>query len=516
MSAIKIPSKKIYDNKQTLVKNVINTVDYSYIQQSKETDYDAIAYSTTLDLTKDLYNPIYPSQIINWRENVTHEEDAEKSGEDIFTGIYWFRISADVYDLKNYPIRIYKSSDNNTKEVTKMYQENTGYTLKARKTRYVQSYEDYSSGLNNWEKKQEELVDEIPNSYGNGIAGVDFDNIDVVTPSISSNDNYFYAYFTKRIASDVIKTTESRMIGSLGEDVVVYTVEREVYEPLELSISFYGDITTIKFGEENGTITVGDETDANYSFSANNFLDKSITINGEDVATVVARDIATEFKDGKETYELLCSIGEYYNTIGELAVSTKRKVGEKNKMLFDIGDKVIPYKPTAAGDKEISTWLGNVYPKIFKVVGVTPIFDGAVWQRLDLLETKIVEIVCETKEIAIDGHTMISVNPTIFYSNNAVDGYNIPSGAKEVFCNGVEIGVGNGTGRSYLIEKAYYDEKNGYEIYAELNDDMSRLLVAIRSFTTDITQSGSGLISTWHGTTPAVEPQTLSFELHMS
>jgi hypothetical protein len=54
-------------------------------------------------------------------------------------------------------------------------------------------------------------------------------------------------------------------------------------------------------------------------------------------------------------------------------------------MTFNIGDITLPYKFTAQGDQPISRSKSNE-PKLFLVTGVTPIFDGAVWQKIALQE----------------------------------------------------------------------------------------------------------------------------------
>lgn len=106
---------------------------------------------------------------------------------------------------------------------------------------------------------------------------------------------------------------------------------------------------------------------------------------GKGTATVQetkAKSIVEAYENGKETAELLCSIGEYKDENGNLAISTKDKT---KPMHFTIGDIVIPQKYTAKGDKPVSL-NSDATTKKFVVVGTDFVFDGAVWQKIILQE----------------------------------------------------------------------------------------------------------------------------------
>ena len=77
------------------------------------------------------------------------------------------------------------------------------------------------------------------------------------------------------------------------------------------------------------------------------------------------QEIIDKWKDGKQTATIACPIVDFYDTNGNKVIDTS--VGDK--MLFDIGDIVIPYTYTNQGDKPIS-YNKNFTPKRFKVVGV--------------------------------------------------------------------------------------------------------------------------------------------------
>lgn len=86
---------------------------------------------------------------------------------------------------------------------------------------------------------------------------------------------------------------------------------------------------------------------------------------------------------GKELATILCSIGEYYNEDGELAISVENN---NLPMIFNIGDYVIPYIPAADGKTEPMSIRTDGTPKKFRITQVRPYFDGACWQELYLQE----------------------------------------------------------------------------------------------------------------------------------
>ena len=79
----------------------------------------------------------------------------------------------------------------------------------------------------------------------------------------------------------------------------------------------------------------------------------------------------------------MCIRDRYYNEENAIAISTKNN---DLPMLFDIGDLVIPYIPTARGGTEPMSIKLDGTPKVFQVTQVRPYFDGACWQEIMLQE----------------------------------------------------------------------------------------------------------------------------------
>lgn len=106
---------------------------------------------------------------------------------------------------------------------------------------------------------------------------------------------------------------------------------------------------------------------------------------------------ANKYANGKETATIRCGMNEYYEyngfitnadgsislSQGNIAISTKQT--DKN-MTFSIGDEVIPMVRTGEGYEKFMSVYNDGTPKVFRVLGVDMVYDGAVWQELTLQE----------------------------------------------------------------------------------------------------------------------------------
>lgn len=103
------------------------------------------------------------------------------------------------------------------------------------------------------------------------------------------------------------------------------------------------------------------------SIEKTEFSHDTTTYNGEIASENLAKNIIANYKNGKETAVIRCSIPE------DLSV-------------FEIGDEVIPMVYGADGaDRPMSRYKDGTQ-KVFNVVGEKFIYDGAVWQELTLQE----------------------------------------------------------------------------------------------------------------------------------
>lgn len=416
--AIKIASSNIYDNNHSLPKNALNAIGYRYETIKKEIDYDVVVGSAEIGL--------HDTSL--WYGN-------SRSDSEVYTYTYGdyktvYSTEATAYDIINIPIT-FKERRNNGKEiVTKLYGDKIESTITAKKRKY------YFNGNGEWELTEEADVTDIPTRFSQGqYAVVDLGNTNNIATQIPTLNNGEYSTTISRtVASEVIYVTDTTEAIESGR----VTKTKEVYTPIDLTITYYGETTKYVFSEKNGVVAVAKEEERNnYSAAKNELYTENNTYNGVNIAFVNANRTESIYKNGRESYELLCSVKEYYNEDGTLAISTKGQVGEKTKMLFDIGDEVIPYKPTAAGDKPISYKKDGKTPKTFIVVGVTPIFDGAVWQRLNLIEKATDIITVQSPEIKEGDYTNVGVIDS-YVATKQTERY-LGSGVEHVFYNDKEI-----------------------------------------------------------------------------
>lgn len=164
---------------------------------------------------------------------------------------------------------------------------------------------------------------------------------------------------------------------------------REEYEVENVSISIYGTTFTLKFDEEKTTIGDANATSV-YSESANELIqadnyyeDKNNGNSHKNLEEKNCENIIKEYKNGKETATIKCTISDYYNELGE----KEKDVANPEKMIFNIGDEVIPYYPTyGGGEKPISYYDDRKTPKVFKVVNRKLSYKGAPFQTITIQE----------------------------------------------------------------------------------------------------------------------------------
>ena len=120
-----------------------------------------------------------------------------------------------------------------------------------------------------------------------------------------------------------------------------------------------------------------------FDIETNEFYQTGTIYNGTNIFQNNSQNIIDEWGKGKETATLKCSIGEYYDESGTLAISTKNN---DLPMTFNIRDLVIPYIPTARDGTEPMSIKLDGTPKVFQVTQVRPYFDGACWQEIMLQE----------------------------------------------------------------------------------------------------------------------------------
>lgn len=434
--AIKIPSSKIYDNQHTLYKNFISEVN----AQEKE-----------LELEKRFDEPILTV-------NEIFEDDSRfsfvKKTNDYNTddgGFNFMYIESALSSFIDGPNAHKAVSNDGLKIITKVDETADNielvYVLKERKYSWLKDdgYPDFESNhpqtvnnvpphensLTGWNKYEENVtqLDSIPDVTFADTGYIDYvriprvdnsyDELYKIVDRISESVGAFYTTIIKKAKTENV--SGYGYIADSGNHEWFF-LKYATIEIQTLNYSVYGNQSV--YNVKGETRTFGDGSDY-YEMPSNELFQMTTKLSSVPITEINANNLIKDFRNGKETYELLCSVKEYYNEDGTLAISTKGEVGGKTKMLFDIGDEVIPYKPTAAGDKPISYKKDGKTPKTFIVVGVTPIFDGAVWQRLNLVEKSsgyefLFPEVEETVVTGCSGMILVNTSKTATYTLEGV------------------------------------------------------------------------------------------------
>lgn len=170
---------------------------------------------------------------------------------------------------------------------------------------------------------------------------------------------------------------ENNIINVRYENAVVKYID-PIYE-VTLSETFY--IKGTYFNEKESDVNYGTGSKA-FSISSNELIQPNTKIENTLVSNVIVEQILTSHKNGKETAVILCSISDYKDTDGNKVID----ITTSNRMMFDIGDEVIPYVYTANGiDVPMSIdKAGNA--KVFRVVGTKLYDEGIARQELTLQE----------------------------------------------------------------------------------------------------------------------------------
>ncbi len=144
-------------------------------------------------------------------------------------------------------------------------------------------------------------------------------------------------------------------------------------------IGIYGDTFYFIFGY--GAPNMGSGSFPPTELETTILLAISKSFYSDDLVGESYKKTLDNYKDGKETATIRCSISKYYDENDILMISD-----ENGKMSFDIYDVVTPYTYGGEGKDVPFSLKKDGTPKNFQVVGIKFIYDGAVWQELTLQE----------------------------------------------------------------------------------------------------------------------------------
>ena len=165
------------------------------------------------------------------------------------------------------------------------------------------------------------------------------------------------------------------------------------YEPLQVEVNINGDIIGINL--VNDTITYGNGKTP-FSLEGNELLQLGNTITNQKATEYLANLVLDQYKNGKETATLVCSIDDYfefdenstdYKGSKRISISgEKDSYGNKFPMFFEIGDEVVPMLYGANGKDFYMSKHNDETPKTFKVVKNKIYGKGIIRQELVVQE----------------------------------------------------------------------------------------------------------------------------------
>ncbi|MBR2388218.1 MAG: hypothetical protein IKB02_05560 [Clostridia bacterium] len=131
------------------------------------------------------------------------------------------------------------------------------------------------------------------------------------------------------------------------------TGTRTTYSVKEIQLIVYGN--TIQVDLETNTVVYGDNSQKNITLSSNELIQNGSKFLEGSLTQHLAQSILSDYKNGKETAVIKCSIGEYYDDIGDLRLSTKQTK-------FEISEGDITYDTDDATCIEFKITRDQVFP----------------------------------------------------------------------------------------------------------------------------------------------------------
>lgn len=183
---------------------------------------------------------------------------------------------------------------------------------------------------------------------------------------------WYYSVDDEKNVINVYNLSENTEINSYNNALVkgVYLYHGIDYEEASCTYSFVGELLSV-FVDKNIDLSLGFMIVID--FGEYGWYQK------EKLSSFIAKGVLSQYENGKETARIRCSVNDYYDENGELAISPNGK--NDLAMLFSINDEVIPM---VTPEKAMS--YKDEMPKVFRVVSTRFENRGALWQELTLQE----------------------------------------------------------------------------------------------------------------------------------
>lgn len=186
-----------------------------------------------------------------------------------------------------------------------------------------------------------------------------------------------------------------------GDEVLIYfTILRQwnfgEYNDIIILTKFECKYNTVGQSSTTKLYSMDNKVVSDYSLETNELTstDVGVATTSDEQTTITSpigkllcEKIASEYKNGRETATIKCSVGNFYGDEYE----NEKTIDIDNAETASVGDTVVPYVRTGRKggwqyDAPLSSdGYGNA--KAFDVIGVEHVFDGAIWQVLTLIES---------------------------------------------------------------------------------------------------------------------------------
>jgi hypothetical protein len=184
---------------------------------------------------------------------------------------------------------------------------------------------------------------------------------------------------------DSVDTFDIMSIDDKTISIYCYILARTFNSPIytyatSITVSIVGDY----FEESQEELKSGtfDNGESDFSLPSNELENTANTFSGENFSQKKLVDVLDKHSNGKEVYELKCSVSDYYDKDGNISISLSDSA---YPMAFEKYMIVEPYIHTSRGEVPLSTNTDGT-PKQFEVIGVDFSYRGVVWQELTIQE----------------------------------------------------------------------------------------------------------------------------------
>lgn len=415
--AIIIPSRNIYEKNHNKIRdNVIDNVEIDGTEVLPDNKYDEVVASLSYTITDDITQMEQNSE----KNRFKVASDSVSSGSGASGTNYYAFAYLDIKAIYvNLSVTIQRQTQIGqviTKIKTSKTVDSSGNIIPDIKysvsgTTYTQpisatyTWTQYSTDeiLSDINREDEDLrvdtgtltLNDIPYEYffknpdrTQATAKITSDltnKTDIVDVKVNETEEYYtmdlYCLVGTRI--DEMGGYETKNQYNMQQTTTILNGTSIYQYPRDIELTFYGNTfginlvdKTVKIGSGNHPFSIGGD---NELLQTSNYID---TVDCKAIDTDYGKTL-TKYSNGKETATLLCSISDYYDKNGNKVIAIDNST---NKMCFRMYDEVEPYVFGANGQDKPLSRNKDGSPKQFQVLGVKPIYDGAVWQELTLQE----------------------------------------------------------------------------------------------------------------------------------